>query len=78
MLEEAGIYTLNDRTISVNLLNEKESDINSNTSFGTKSPQFELKPVKEERTHSLEFNLLALALALLILEILFVKWRGDL
>ncbi len=76
-LEEAGIYKLNDRTIAVNLLNEKESDINSQTSSGTKSPQFELQPVKEERTHSLEFNLIALALALLIFEILFVKWRGD-
>lgn len=78
ILEEVGIYKLPDKTIAVNLLNDKESDINSKTSFGTKSPQFELQPVKEERTHSLEFNLLALALALLIFEILFIKWRGDL
>jgi len=78
MLEEAGIYKMNDRTIAVNLLREKESDINSNVSFGTKSVQYELKPVREERKYSLEFLLTTIGLLLLIFEVLFIKWRGDL
>ncbi len=78
ILEEAGIYKLQDRTIAVNLLSEKESNINSNVSFGTKSVQYELKPVKEERTYSLEFLLTTIGLMLLIFEVLFIKWRGDL
>ena len=77
MLEETGMYTVGDRKIAVNLVNEKESSINTNTSFGTKSINFELKPVKEERKYALEFLLVGAGLVLLIFETIYVKLRGD-
>lgn len=78
ILEEAGIYKIGDRTIAVNMLDEKESDITTNASFGTKSVQFKLQPVKEERKYFLEFTLASIALALVVFEVFFVKTRGDL
>lgn len=78
LLEEVGLYKLPDRTIAVNLLNERESNINADASFGTQSINFKLEPIREERTSSLEFVLVTIGLFLLIFEIMFIKWRGDL
>lgn len=78
LLDEIGSYTIQDKTIAVNLLDEKESDINSAASFGTKSVEYKLQPIKEERKYFLEFALTTIALLLLIFELVFVKVRGDL
>jgi hypothetical protein len=77
IFEEAGLYKFEDgRTIAVNLLNEKESDINFNTSIGSKSTEFELKPVKEKRKFEFEMPFILLGLIILFIELLYVKTRG--
>jgi hypothetical protein len=77
IFEEAGVYKFEDgRTIAVNLLNERESDITSNTTLGAKSTEFELKPVKEERKFEFELPMVMLALIILFIELIYVKMRG--
>lgn len=77
IFEEAGLYQFEDgRTIAVNLLNERESDINSDVSVGAKSVEFELKPVKEERKFEFEQPFVLLALIILFIELIYVKFRG--
>ncbi len=77
IFEEAGIYKFEDgRTLAVNLLNERESDINANTSLGAKSTEFELKPVKEKRKFEFELPFVLIALILLFVELIYVKIRG--
>ena len=78
VLDEVGIYTLQDRKIAVNLASELESDINRASPVGAKSKEYELKPVKETRKFPLETALLALALLLVLFEVFFIKYRGDL
>lgn len=77
MLENAGIYELEDRKIAANLLDEKESDINAETILGAKSTEFELKPVKETRKLELEPLLILAAGLIILLEIMYIKIRGD-
>jgi len=77
MLENAGIYELEDKKIAVNLLDEKESEVNAKTVLGAKSTEFELKPVKETRKFELEPILIMIAGIILLLEILYIKLRGD-
>ena len=77
MLEDAGVYELDDRNLAVNLLDEKESDLNTKETIGAKSTEFELKPVKETRKLELEPILIMIAGIILLLEILYIKLRGD-
>ena len=77
LLEHAGVYELEERKIAVNLLDEKESEINAETSIGAKSTEFELKPVKETRKFELEPLLILAAGLIILLEILYIKIRGD-
>ncbi len=77
IFEEAGIYKFEDgRTLAVNLLSERESDINSNTTMGAKSTEFELKPVKEKRKFEFEIPFVMMALIILFIELLYIKLRG--
>ncbi len=78
VLDEAGVYELEDRTIAVNLVNDFESNINAEKKIGVKSTEYELRPVKETRKLPWELYLLALALALIVFEVFFIKYRGDL
>ncbi|MBI4148223.1 VWA domain-containing protein [Candidatus Woesearchaeota archaeon] len=78
VLEDTGVYTVDGKKVVANLVNERESDINSKGAFGTKSVDFELKPVKEERKYYWERLLVAGALILLLAEVAYVKRRGDL
>ncbi len=78
ILDEQGLYELEDRIIAVNLVDEMESNINLDKKIGTRSVDYELKPVKETREYHWEIMLLTIALVLLIFEVFFVKYRGDL
>jgi len=77
LLEYTGVYELEDRNIAVNLLNELESDLNRRASFGAKSIEYELRPVKEDRRFDFEYHLVVLGALLLILELFYIKLRGD-
>ncbi|MBI4146622.1 VWA domain-containing protein [Candidatus Woesearchaeota archaeon] len=77
LLDEAGVYELEDRVIVANLVNELESEVNSAKQVGAKSTDYELRPVKETRRFIWDVWLIAIALFLLVFEVFFVKWRGD-
>jgi hypothetical protein len=77
LLEQSGIYELEDRKLAVNLLNALESDLNRKVSYGAKSVDYELRPVKEDRKYDFEFTLIIIGALLLILELFYIKLRGD-
>ena len=75
--EQQGVYTVGDREIAVNLLNERESDIIPKQIVGQSSAKIELKPINEERTLDWEIPLLIAAAVMMLLELLYIKFRGD-
>lgn len=76
ILDESGVYELEDRTIAVNLVNEKESDVNAEEIEGIKSPDYELQSVKQQKEWPFTVPLLIAAMIILFLELLFIKRRG--
>ena len=68
---------MGDREIAVNLLNERESDIIPKQIVGQSSAKIELKPINEERTLDWEIPLLIAAAVMMLLELLYIKFRGD-
>jgi hypothetical protein len=77
VLDESGVYELEDRIIAVNLVDEVESNVNLEEPVGTKSTDYELKPVKETREFSWTIWLLIIGLVFVMFEVFFVKYRGD-
>ncbi|MDP6293261.1 MAG: BatA and WFA domain-containing protein [Candidatus Woesearchaeota archaeon] len=77
-LELIGTYTVSGKSYGVSLLNEIESTINAGASVGQKSTEYELHTVTETKKYDLDLALLSLALVLVLLEVLFIKMRGDL
>ncbi|MDO8740813.1 MAG: BatA domain-containing protein [Candidatus Woesearchaeota archaeon] len=77
ILEEQGLYKVGGKTIAVNLLNERESNIAPSESYGQKGEEFVLKPVKEQRKFQLEIPLLIASMLILMLELLYIKIRGE-
>lgn len=75
--ELQGIYQVGDRSIAVNLLDPKESDITAKEIVGQESTRAELKPITEERELEWEIPLLIAACVMLFLELVYIKFRGD-
>ncbi len=81
LLNEVGIYSIGDRKISANLLDERESnlspsELSSEAAALLKKP--ELAGERKIEKLSLEPYLLSLALALIGLELVYLKRRGEL
>ncbi len=77
VLENNGVYKFRDRNIAVNLLNDLESDVNPKEEAAKQVSEFELKPVTQTKKYPLEIILLTAAGILLLLEMLYMKIRGD-
>jgi len=77
IIDRAGLYTLPDRVIAANLLNEHESDINPRESLGVSPEDLQLKAVREMRRVPWEYWLIVLALIVLFVELFYIKFRGD-
>lgn len=77
VLDEVGVYELDDRVIAVNLVDDVESNINLEKPVGTMSTEYELKPVKEKREFSWDIWLIVIALFFVVFEIFFIRYRGD-
>ncbi len=77
VLDEVGVYEFEDRMAAVNLVNDKESNINFDASTGTKSLEYQLRPVKEKREFPWDIWLLIIAISFLLFEVWYVKARGD-
>jgi hypothetical protein len=76
-LDNSGMYTLKDRVIAINLINEKESDVGKEDSLSAQGVSQGSERFKEKTPFELTYLLIWVALALLMLELLYVKMRGD-
>ncbi len=77
-LEDAGLYSYENKLVVANLLDEKESAINSKEVRGQRSTEYKLEPVKDKRKYIFETPLLIILFILLAFEVYYVKMRGDL
>ena len=76
-LEDAGLYVYEQKIVSANLLDEKESAINSKEVRGQKSTEYKLEAVRDKKKYVFETPLLIILLALFAFEVYYVKIRGD-
>ena len=78
VIDNAGIYVVTDAKHAANLVDEKESDVYQTVDFSTtRAEQYTPKKVVKEKQVSLELYLLIAAIAFLVLELLYSKYRGD-
>jgi hypothetical protein len=77
----AGIYTIGDkdnkRLLTANLLNAEESNINAREQIGEDIAEFNSDIVLEKQKLNIELWLVLLAVLLLIIEMTYIKLRGD-
>ena len=79
LLDESGIYGFDDKKIAVNLLNEEESDLGrESVDLKNELNEFSAEKVKDVDNIDLEVPLLIAALAILFIEFIYIKRRGDL
>jgi hypothetical protein len=78
LLEQAGLYTLQDRAIAINLINEKESDVNGERIVEEAGAYQSSARFKDEVPYELTDYLIIFGIILLFLEFIYVKMRGDL
>lgn len=78
ILDNVGIYRLGKLPISVNLLNEKESNINFiDTESSVEYVEGELESIKADVDYRLDLYLVAIALIIILLEFVYIKYRGE-
>lgn len=78
IFDEAGIYEFNNKKFAANLLDEKESDINVKGILEQQKAIDILKEKSRERNFNLSVLLLSGVFLLMLLEVLYIKIRGDL
>jgi hypothetical protein len=76
--DSAGLYAMNDRTFAVNLINDKESDVNSKGSIDEKGFAQASEKFKEKVPFELTDYLVIAIIIVLLLEFAYIKLRGDL
>ncbi|HLC85843.1 MAG TPA: BatA and WFA domain-containing protein [Candidatus Nanoarchaeia archaeon] len=78
IMDKAGYFNVGSKRVAVNLLNEKESDINSQEEAIKKySAAGQLEKVKSEVDYQMSFYALLIALALVVFEFFYIKIRGE-
>jgi hypothetical protein len=79
LVENAGFVNENGRQVAYNLADELEGDVSKDSSlFSKEYTDFVEKNVKEKYNFDMTMLLLALGSLILIAEILYIKYRGDL
>jgi hypothetical protein len=76
-LDNSGLYTLKDRTVAINLIDEKESDVSNKDTLVTEGLSQGGERFKEKVPFELTNYLVFAAIILLFLELIYVKMRGD-
>lgn len=76
-LDEAGLYKFDDKTVSANLLDGDESDVSGESIIDEKEAELIGGNDVEDVDMSLEIALIILALFLMIIELFYIKKRGD-
>jgi hypothetical protein len=79
-IDESGFYTFDGRTVAANLASQEESDVKSVefVETTTADKQLSVSEIVSKAEILLEDKLIFLALALLLIELLMIKTRGDL
>ncbi|MBU0615214.1 MAG: BatA and WFA domain-containing protein [Nanoarchaeota archaeon] len=77
LIDESGIYEFDNKKVASNLLSETESDIGRKIDIETKEAEFREKQSGIEFKLDLNTYLLALVLLILIIELIYLKKRGD-
>ena len=76
--KKIGIYEKDDKQVAVNLLNEKESDINKESEELEDEIKFIESSTKRKTDFNLAIPLIIFAALLMLLELAYVKTRGEL
>jgi len=76
-LENTGLYTLNDRTIAINLVNAKESDVSSKGTVDEQGVYQSSEKFKDKTPFELTDYLIVIAIITLFVEFIYIKFRGD-
>lgn len=78
LMDEVGIYEFDNKKFAVNLVDEKESDINLQSKVGKlKERERLLERESKERDFNLELPILALVFLFMLAEFFYIKRRGD-
>ncbi|MBI2660171.1 BatA domain-containing protein [Candidatus Woesearchaeota archaeon] len=78
LMDEAGIYEFNSKKFAVNLIDEKESEINLRSKIETQKEREELlERSSKEHDFNLEVPILLLVFIFMLAEFIYIKRRGD-
>ena len=78
LMDEAGIYEFDNKKFAVNLLDEKESDINLLSKIEEQKEREKLlERESKEHDFNLELTILGLVFMFMLTEFLYIKRRGD-
>ncbi len=77
-LDNEGLYTLNDRVIAINLINEKESDVSNKGTIDTQGFAQSGQKFQEKIPFELTDYFIIAAILILLVEFIYIKFRGDL
>ena len=79
LMDEVGIYEFDNKKFAVNLLDEKESDINLPTKVENRKEREKLlESESKEHNFNLELTILGLVFLFMMAEFIYIKRRGDL
>jgi len=78
LFEEVGVYEYGGRKVASSMLDGDESNIEPREITGVQTRKVELKPVTEQREFNWGIPLLVLVIFILLVELIYVKARGDL
>lgn len=77
-LDYEGLYTLNDRTIAISLINGQESDVSKTGAADENGISQPSDKFKDKVPYELTEYLIVLAILILFMEFIYIKMRGDL
>lgn len=77
-LDNEGLYTLNDRVIAINLIDDKESDVSNKGTIDEQGFAQSGQKFQEKIPYELTDYLIIAAILILLIEFIYIKLRGDL
>lgn len=76
--DKIGVYAIGKRNIAANLISDKESDINLNNAEKAPIKEITIQKSTEKVPKNIEVEILVFIAILLFLEVVYIKYRGDL
>ncbi len=78
IFDKIGVYSIGNRNIAANLISERESDVNLKGIEKEHVREITIQKSTERIPKNIEVEILVLIVILLFLEMVYVKYRGDL